>query len=313
MGKISGTFIDFSELTHKDEDLLNWDVDGWKSEFRDMKNAGINLVIPARTMKFGRTYYFSDIYETHKEKDYLSPFMEASREVGMDVYISGFLSDYFFTADDENFKRMMKRDITINVNVISEILDKYKNYDNIKGIYISHEADNENLRSEIRKAAARGFFGTLYSSLRAVSDLPILSSPFFTKTSTPDELAVFWDDFLDRKMFDIIAMQDGIGCNRDITPEDISAYYSKLKPIFDKHSIVFWNNIETFSFNPGYRESGFDRSKIWLKTAPISRIDKQYDAGKAYTEKSITWEYGHFFSRRQAGEDFYECFREWNI
>ncbi len=29
-------------------------------------------------------------------------------------------------------------------------------------------------------------------------------------------------------MFDILAMQDGVGCNRDITPEDIPVYLAAL-------------------------------------------------------------------------------------
>jgi len=313
LGKISGTFVDFSEQTHKDLYLLPWSAEDWKTEMQDMLKAGIDTVILARTMRFGAVYYHSSFYETHLERDYIRPFMEAAGETGMNVYISGMISDHFFNSDDSDFVRMMKRDVFIYEKVITELLDIYWEHTSVKGIYISHEADNENMASPVRFAAAQDFFGNLYSSLKGKTSLPILSSPFFTKSVKPGELADFWDRFLDRPMFDILAMQDGVGCNRDINPSDIPGYYALLAPLFRERGIEFWNNVETFSFNPGFRDSGFDRSKIWLKSAPIDRVDQQYEAGKDFVSRTITWEFGHFISRRQAGPDFYETFRQWNL
>jgi hypothetical protein len=311
--KITGTFVDFSELTHQDTRLLNWSVKDWVEELSDMKNAGISTAILARTMRYGAVYYFSNFFETHLERDYMTPFMEAAKETGTQVFISGMISDHFFTANDANFQRMMKRDVYIYDTVISELLDIYSSYGIISGIYVSHEADNENLGNATRLESAKEFFGNLYTQLHKKTELPILSSPFFTKRHSPQELAEFWHGFLDRPMFDILAMQDGVGCNRDITPEDIPGYYAALQPVLLQNKIEFWNNVETFSFHPGYRASGNDRSKIWLKTAPIDRVSHQYEAGKAFASRSIMWEYGHFFSRKQAGSDHYDCFRNWNL
>ncbi|NQT60176.1 MAG: DUF4434 domain-containing protein [Bacteroidetes bacterium] len=311
--KITGSFVDFSELTHKDQILLPWTVEDWVEEFSDMLEAGITTAIIARTMRYGAVYYHSDYFETHNEHDSLSPFMEAARETGMRVFVSGMISDHFFNADNEKFNRLMKRDLYIYSTVLSELIGKYGSLGIIDGIYISHEADNENMAHPDRQLAAQNFFGNLYAKLKDLIDLPILSSPFFTRKSTPGQLAKFWETFLDRPMFDILAMQDGVGCNRDISPEIIPAYYKALQPVFDSRNIVFWNNIESFSFNPGYKTSGYDRSKIWFKTAPIDRIDRQFSAGTLCVDKTIMWEYGHFFSRKQAGEDLYDSFRRWNL
>ena len=312
-GKISGTFVDFSELTHRDRHLLDWGINEWREELQDMVNAGIDTAILARAMRFGLVYYYSDTYETHEERDYIEPFMRAAEEVGIKVFISGLISDFFFTADDSNFRRMMKRDVNIYSSIISELLEIYAASPALAGIYISHEADNENMASVARLEAAKDFFGNLYANLKQRSELPIVSSPFFTKKASPEALAEFWRNFLDRPMFDILAMQDGVGCDRDIAPENISEYYAGLAPVFQSKGVKFWNNVESFSFNPGYRESGYDRSKIWLKTAPFERIDKQYRAGCDYVEKTVTWEFGHFLGRRQAGDDFYNVFRNWNL
>ncbi len=311
-GRITGTFVDFSELTHKDHALLRWSERDWQEELGDMRRAGIESVILARTLRFGCAYYYSDFFETHEETDYLTPFMRAASAVGMSVYLSGMLSEHFFTAGDEDFARMMKRDLRIYETVISELLGAWGDHPGLSGIYISHEPDNRNLASPARLAAARGFFGTLYERLKSRCTLPVLCSPFFTKDVTPAGLARFWDGLLDRPMFDIIAMQDGVGCDRDITPEDIPAYYGPLREVFARKGIAFWNNVETFSFHPGFRRSGNDRSKIWLHPAPPGRVDRQYRAGAPFVEATIMWEYGHFLSRKQVGEDWYESFRAWN-
>ncbi len=91
---------------------------------------------------------------------------------------------------------MMKRDVYIYDTVISELVDTYSNYGIISGIYVSHEADNENLGNETRLESAKEFFGNLYNRLHRKTELPILSSPFFTKRHSPLELAEFWHGFL---------------------------------------------------------------------------------------------------------------------
>jgi hypothetical protein len=65
-------------------------------------------------------------------------------------------------------------------------------------------------------------------------------------------------------------------------------------------------------FNPGFRASHSDRSKIWLHPAPIDRIDRQYRLAKPSVEQTITWEFGHFLGRKQVGQDWYDAFRCWN-
>jgi hypothetical protein len=193
------------------------------------------------------------------------------------------------------------------------MLELYRDYPSVSGVYVSHEADAANLLSPVRREAAGRFFGTLYGSLKELTDLPILSSPFFTHDTDPEELAAFWDAFLDRPMFDILAMQDGVGCDRNISPEEVEPYFVPLSRVFRAKGIRFWHNAESFSFHPGFRNSGFDRRKIWLHPAPLQRLDAQVKAGATCTEKTITWEYGHFLSRIQVGEDWYRSFKDWNL
>lgn len=310
---ITGTFLDFSQRTHRDSELLDWGFDDWHTELNDMKTAGIDTVILHRTMRYGTVYYYSDYFETHLERDWIRPFMDAAENTGMKVFISGLVSDYFFKSDDETFTRLMRRDINLYMTIIKELLGIYRDYHCISGIYISHEVDVGNLNSQKKITAARYFFGELFMKLKEHTNLPILSSPFFTKTTSPEKLADFWNTFLDRPMFDILAIQDGVGCDRDITEEDVKQYFEALNHVFLSKGITFWHNAESFSFNPGFRRSEYDKRQIWLFPAPLNRLDAQVKAGFPYTEKTITWEYGHFLGRLQVGEDWYQAFKRWNL
>jgi hypothetical protein len=100
-------------------------------------------------------------------------------------------------------------------------------------------------------------------------------------------------------------MQDGVGCRyRHIEPEDIPPLYERLAPVLAEKGIAFWNNAETF--NLGLMGEP-------LTPAAIERIDRQYEAGRPFVERTITWEYGHFLGRQLAGEERYREFSRWNL
>ena len=73
---------------------------------------------------------------------------------------------------------------------------------------------------------------------------------------------------------------------------------------FADHGIEFWNNVETFTF---------DTTGLPLIPAPLDRIDRQYEAGRPFVARTITWEYGHFLGRQLVGEERYHAFRAWNL
>lgn len=200
---------------------------------------------------------------------------------------------------------MMQRDLRRNRLVLDELLAAYRHHPALRGIYISNEPDRDNVDTPERADALRGFLGDMYRTVKDACKLPVLCSPFFSKSLPPVELAKWWSGFVDRPMFDIIAMQDGVGCRyRNIDTEDIVPFYEALAPVLAGNGIRFWNNIETFEFidwgNP-------------LTPAPMERIDRQYAVGSPFVERTITWEYGHFLGRQQVGEKRYREFRNWNL
>jgi hypothetical protein len=303
-GKISATFLDFSERTDFHDRMLDRGLDFWRTELRDLHEAGMEDVVIARTVLAGRAHYHSAVLEEWSEQDDVAAVMQAAAEVGVGVYLGLFLNIAFWDRN-RDFVRMMRRDLALNRLILGELLAAYRGHPALRGIYVTHEPDRENVETPERANALQVFLGDMYRLVKDSCGLPVFCSPFFSKRLPPEELAAWWAGFLDRPMFDILAMQDGVGCaaKRGIEPEDIPPIYRALAPVFAAKKIQFWNNVETFTITgPGQQ----------LQLGPLDRIARQYEAGQAFVERTITWEYGHFLGRQQAGSARYEAFRKWN-
>ncbi|AHF91701.1 hypothetical protein OPIT5_17220 [Opitutaceae bacterium TAV5] len=312
--KITGTFVDFSFRTHQDERLLDWDINRWKEEFGDMRAAGIDTVIPARAMLWGQPYYHSRIYPCFQERDVLTPFMQAAGETGMKVFLAGYLNKHFFTASDADFVRMMKRDRNIYRTLYAEQFELYAGMAELAGFYISNEPDYDASSVPPRTDALVEFMSGVYEDARQIADLPVMTSPFFSLARPPAVVAAWWDALLETRICDIVAMQDGVGCERGITAAASQGYFAALAPVYRKHGVEFWHNLETFVIDPRFGPLGesSDPSFLVLTPAPVERMEEQYRRNARYVTRTITWEYGHFLGRIQAGRDWYAAFSRWN-
>ena len=303
-GKISATFLDFSEKTDFYDRMLKRDLAFWQAELRDMREAGIEDVVVARTVLSGRAHYHSALLEEWDEQDAVAAVMQAAAEAGLGVYL-GLLLNLSFWDRTRDFGRMLRRDLNLNRHILGEMLDAYRQHPALRGIYVTHEPDRDNVETPARAQVLREFLGQTYALVKSSCGLPVFCSPFFSKSLPPEALAAWWKDFLDRPMFDILAMQDGVGCaaRRGIAPEDIPPIYATLAPVLAAKGIRFWNNVETFTIVGAGQP---------LVPGPMERIDRQYELGRPFVERTITWEFGHFLGRQQAGEERYREFARWN-
>ena len=302
--RITGTFIDFGvefgvPFPRYPDAML--EPGFWRQELADMQAAGITDVIVARIMELGRTHYHSELFQEWESADHVDRIMTAAGELGMQVWLGGHLNLAFWDRAWD-FARLMRRDLVLNQAIYRELGARYRGHSALAGWYVSNEPDRDNVDTPDRCEALQVCLNGIYETLRAESGLPMLVSPFFSKSLPPHELAAWWDAFLDRPMFDILAMQDGVGCfpRRDLHVEDIPPCYEALAPVFRTHGIRFWNNVETFA-------------SPFPSPGDLGRIARQYDAGSLYVERTITWEYGRYLGRQQAGAERYEAFRTWNL
>ncbi len=303
-GKISATFVDFSEACNGYHTPLDRDQEWWRRELLDARDAGIEELVIARSMVHGKAHYHSALFEEWLEQDTVAMVMTAAGELDLRVWL-GLDLNLCFWDQRRDFARMLQRDLRRNRIVLDELLTRYRHHPALRGIYVSNEPDRDNVATPERAEALRSFLGDMYQSIKAACGLPVLCSPFFSTSLAPDELAAWWESFVDRPMFDVIAMQDGVGCRyRQIDPATIPPLYARLAPVLARKEIEFWNNVETFTLEQ-YGQP--------LTPADFERIDRQYEAGRSYTARAITWEYGHFLGRGQVSEARYRDFRDWNL
>ena len=302
--RITATFIDFGVefgalFPRYPEVMLNPDF--WRQELSDMRDAGITDVIIARIMELGRTHYHSELFQEWEAADHTERIMASAAELGMKVWLGGHLNLSFWDRNWD-FARMMRRDLALNLVIYRELWQRYAGHPALAGWYVSNEPDQDNLDTPARTEALQSCLNGIYTALHAETLLPVLVSPFFSKALPPGELAAWWHTFLDRPMFDILAMQDGVGCfpRRDLHVAEIPPYYAALAPVYRAKGIRFWNNVETFA-------------TPWPSPGDLERIARQYEAGRPFVERTITWEFGHFLGRQRVGAERYGAFRTWNL
>ncbi len=303
--KISGTFIDFSLKTNRFEPL-GADESYWHRELKDMKDCGMDCIVIARIMDSGKTHYPSKHYEDYDGRDTPKMIIDAALENGLDLSVGLYLNLQFWDRK-RSFSAMMRRDQEIYTRLFDELMELHGDSKAISSIYLTNEPDRDNIETPERASALKDFLAGIYAHVKSSCSLKVMTAPFFSKSLPPQDLAQWWDDFMDCPMFDILAMQDGVGCIREIVPDDVAAYYCELSPLFSKRNIEFWNDLETFVHTP--IEGAFQT----FAPAQFSRIDRQYEAAKPYVSKTLTWEFGHFLGRQQCGEARYNEFKKWNL
>ena len=305
MARLSGAFLDFSIRTNQLTETLPKPAEFWMQEVSDMKAAGFDTVIVTRSMTYGRTHYPSLYFEDFDGRWHVDHIVRAAEEAGVDLYLGLNLNLQFWDRS-RDLAAMLKRDFNISRALFDELHPRFSGMKCLRGYYITNEPDQDNFSTDERREEVRKYLGRTYEHIKSGCDLPILNSPFYYKTLAPEELAAWWDELIDRPMFDIVAMQDGIGCARGaLVPEDTARYYPPLSKVLKAKGITFWNNVETFAQDP--------RGAAEFRPGPLERIDRQYQAACAHVEKSITFEYSHFIGRLLAGDERYQQFREWNL
>ena len=97
-GKISCSFIDFSERTDFNDRMLNRELNFWRTEMKDMRAAGITDVVVARTVLAGRAHYHSALFEEWEEQNPVSFVMQSAAEAGVGVMLGLTLNLHFWVS-----------------------------------------------------------------------------------------------------------------------------------------------------------------------------------------------------------------------
>lgn len=226
--------------------------------------------------------------------DLVELFLEQAKRVGLKLYMG------LYDSGDYWIKMQWDKEVSINLELIDELLGRYGEHEAFYGWYLSHEPE--------LRLFPWNIWNPLITKMREMTpEKPVLLSPRFegrkysNMLHTPDVYANIFDHAMGHVEghIDAAAFMDGhvgIGELRD--------YFSAMKPVMDKHGIELWSNLETFDRDMPIKFPAID----WLK------MRTKLEAVQPYVSNIITFEAPHFlspYSMRESGRRLFDRYMEY--
>jgi len=290
---IKGTFLD--EISH-DIPHQNWGRDEWDSDFKLMKDMGIELVIMIRSGYREWITYPSNVLQLKMgaykpSTDLLKMFLELCEKHGLQFYFGLYDSGKYWV------NGAYEEEVAINKLVIDEVWKNYGHYSAFKGWYISQEISrNNNQVTDLY--ASLGFYCKEVSG-----GLPTMISPYIdgvknisqynseTEKKKGVSLEAHKADW--RQIFkgikgaiDIVAFQDG-----HVGYHELIDFLKINKALAEEFELECWTNTETFDRDMPIKFLPIKWDKLELKLEL---------AKKAGIDNAITFEFSHFMSPQSA-------------
>ncbi len=292
--KITGTFLD--EITH-DIPSSNWGVEEWARDFDAMKSVGIDTVILIRGGYSDHATFDSVSLKKYVPlrpvyTDLVDLFLSQAERCGMDFFMGTY--DPFLVSHQRDYDVELK----INLDFISEVVDRYGDRKAFKGWYLSREISTYD-------PSFTGLFEGLCSHMKTMKDIPVLVSPSiygkkqFANPITPEEHEKHWRNIYSRfsGYVDIVAFQDG-----HVDFGDLPLYMQINTSLARENGIIPWSNVETF-------ERGMPID--FLPIAWPHLRDKIETAARGGVEKLITFEFSHFLSPNSVYPSAHNLFKRY--
>ncbi len=254
------------------------------------------------------TYYQSSLPGRVVKKDLLGNLLTYGRKHRIKIYIGLNTNDKWWeviSKTPREFNRWMAAETDISREIVDDIWSKYgvlqekSEFYPIAGWYSSFEVDNLNFNSSEKQNILARHYNLLNTHIKRVSGLPLMISPFFNRALDivcgPNKWKEMWANILSQADVDIIALQDGIGCRREIVCEDkdrtkaiknVGKWFKATRDAIDYsgRNTELWSDLETF-----VEEIEDGRSKF--NPAPIDRIIKQIKAERRHVDKFTSFSF----------------------
>jgi hypothetical protein len=294
MMRLTGTFLD--EISF-DIPHHNWGMEEWDKDFRAMKAMGIKRVIMIRCANKNFMTYDSKVIRKHSQYmmhtppiDLVDMFLTLAEKYDMEYYFGTW---HFHPDSCRNWKdpEIFKKEGDINIDIISEVQERYGHRKAFHGWYLTHEVHGNN-PGTIDLFIRQGDHAKKISGGK-----PTLISPYFAgvkanggttangyRPLTVEEHTADWEQIFRQLQgyLDYVAFQDG-----HVNFQELAAYHKATRILADKYGITTWTNIESF-----------DRD-MPIKFPPIKWekfLWKLESAEAAGIQDGITFEFSHFMS-----------------
>ncbi len=294
MLRLTGTFLD--EISF-DIPHHNWGVEEWDRDFQAMKAIGIHRVIMIRCAHRNFMTYDSKViprvnssYVMHKPPiDLVDMFLTLAEKHDMEFFF-GTMHCQPGSCRDWHDPEVFRREGDMNLDIISEVQERYGHRKAFTGWYLTHEvcANNPGTVELLQRQGAHA---------KAISgNKPTLISPYFAgvksggvlngtyRALTVEEHSAAWETIFSelKDTLDYVAFQDG-----HVGYQELAAYHKATRILADKFGIKTWSNIESFDRDMPIAFLPIKWEKFQWK------LDSAEQAG---VQDAITFEFSHFMS-----------------
>ncbi|MGE5628381.1 MAG: DUF4434 domain-containing protein [Solirubrobacterales bacterium] len=255
----------------------------WISEFKYLKEAGMNYVILG-----------------HSEKDIIGNCLRNAEVMGMKVFITINYNNLWFEKGTN--EKWLYNQMEIDSAAADKVYKKYylKHRDSFYGWYFAYETDNMNFNTRKKFKILTKALNILLNNLEEKGErLPIMLSPFMNSYyGTPKEYTDNWEYlFCNSKLKkgDIFCPQDCIG-GGGLDISKLEDWFSSFrKAVNIKPGLLLWANAETFD-------------NINWCSSPLNRFIEQMKIETKYVDNIITFSYSHYYSPNNVDSRFHKVY-----
>ncbi|MCF6314374.1 MAG: DUF4434 domain-containing protein, partial [Verrucomicrobiales bacterium] len=247
---------------------------------------GMDTVV-VQYVAYDRFYHYPSSIKGVKPSpdDVIMKILNAARKFKLKVFLGLQMEGGFWKGEFDLEKR-----VGLNTATMNELHQRYGGHSGLGGWYLPEEIDDQT-PGRAYADDLLDYLGRLSERAKELSKHPVLISPFFSKDVDIQAYAQWWHETaLPKINVDIVAMQDGVGTHR-VSLESLRAVYSRLAPIFRRHDVKFWSNVEVFDQIAGWPVN----EQAWAaRPAQHQRVGKQCESTAPFVSKIIVFEYSQY-------------------
>ncbi|MCJ7751727.1 MAG: DUF4434 domain-containing protein [Armatimonadetes bacterium] len=243
---ISGVFLFWRDR------LAEEDQTQWERRFEFLRGLGMDTLIVQFSVVEGTAFYPSrHLHAAAPEGvDPTGRLLAAAAQSGFSVHL-GVASDESNWWDIPNrpadLPKYVEKEPERNNRIARELIELYRDSPALAGIYLSHEIHlgdewgGENMPHLVE------IFNRMSDEVqRLAPELAVSTAPFFSLRGTIEQYEDRWRRFLEQTRLDILMLQDGVGCERNITVDNMVPYYEALARACNDTGVDFWTDLELF-------------------------------------------------------------------
>jgi hypothetical protein len=268
--------------------MATYEPEQWDERLAFLHGLGMDTIITQFSVTDGRAWYQSEHFPMVAPEgvDPTRRLLEAAARAGFKIHLGTASDERWWDVPNhpEEIPSYIEEETARNNLLIGELVDRYLDMPSLAGIYLSHEIHlgQEGLQvAEENLPALTEFCNRIGDYVKArAPGLVFSNAPFFSLKGTVERFEQMWRTLLSGTRFDLVMLQDGVGCERHITVENMVPYYAAMSRACRDNNVELWTDLELFDLNPP-------------KIVKPERVAAQLAGEAPYVSKVVAYSYAN--------------------